>query len=323
MGVSGDEDLPVMPDLTRPRYGFSHTADSALTSLSRMGIAPERITVKSGGPGWRGGRVVEQEPKAGTVLTSDKPVQLTVGGEGLFHYLPTGMRDEPSARQLGVEGSVAVFAALERVLSVRKLTALFDDPVEKAAYFVRQAGLYFDVRPENAWGCARWIRLFGVEPDEWPREVWGRLAALLPWLHVLAGTETGLRLALKLLLDLDLKRIGWTPRVTRLGAEQLSVLGQRASQLGVDIVVGDGLEDEAAMRLTLGPVSLEAYGRHQSEKGLRDLARALRLVVPCHLEYEVDWLVGDDTVAPRLGEAGENSVLGINSHLGWKATGAL
>lgn len=318
-GAGAGGPAPRMPDLTRPRYGFSQTADSALTGLSRMGIAPERITLKAGGPGWRDKRVVEQKPAAGTALTSDKTVQLTVGGEGLFHYLPTGMRDEPSAEQLGVEGAVALFAVLERVLSVRKLTALFDDPVEKAAYFVRQGGLYFDVRPENGLGCARWIRLFGVVPEDWPRASWGQLAALLPWLHVLAGTEPGLRLALRLLLGLELKRISWQPRVTRLGAEQLSGLGRRASQLGVDLVVGDGLEDEAAMRLTLGPVTLAEYEGHQTAEGARGLARVLRLVVPCHLECVVDWLVGDDSVAPRLGEAGENSVLGINSHLGWKA----
>lgn len=297
------ESTPLMPDLTRPRYGFSHTVDSALTSLSRMGVAAGRITLKAEGPGWQSSRVVGQDPPPGTALTADKDVKLKVAGEGLFYYLPTGMRDEAREIELGAQ----------------ELTALFDDPVEKAAYFVRQGGLYFDLRPENSLGCARWIRLFGIAPEDWPREKWGHLAALLPWLHVLAGTETGVRLALKMLLGLEVRRISWRPRVTRLSAEQLSGLGASASHLGVDLLVGDGLEDEAAMALTLGPVSLDEYESQRDGDGEARLARVLRLVVPCHLEWSVDWLVGDESKSPRLGEAGENSVLGVNSYLGSEA----
>lgn len=302
-----EQSPPTMPDLTRPRYGFSHDIDSALTSLARADIAPERITIKSGGPGWRSRRVVEQDPPPGHALTADKDVKLTVGGEGLFYYLPTGMRDGGGEGELGTE----------------ELAALFDDPVEKAAYFVRQGGLYFDLRPENGVGCARWIRLFGVVPEDWPREKWGRLVVLLPWLHGIAGTEGGLRLALKTLLDLDLKLVSWVPRVTRLGPGQMSGLGARASQLGVDLVVGDGLDDEATLRLTLGPVTLADYDTYHAGEGARRLEQALRLVLPYHLEYRVDWLVGDDSRAPQLGVAEVNSVLGINSHLGWGLGGSL
>jgi len=301
-GRDGEGDVR-MPDLTRPRYGFSHTADSALTSLSRAGVAAGRITVKSAGPGWQAGRVVWQEPAPGEPLTADKDVKLKIAGEGLFYYLPTGMRDNAGDTELGAE----------------ELAALFDDPVEKAAYLIRQGGLYFDVRPENRYGCARWIRLFGIEPRDWPEEMWHPLATLLPWLHVRAGTEAGLRQALRTLLGLEVRRIGRRARVTRLAAGQASRLGERASQLGVDLVAGDGLEDEAALALTLGPISLDEYARQRTAEGEARLARVLRLVVPCHLECSVDWLVGDEGRAPRLGEAEENSVLGVNSHLGLEA----
>src|SRR3712207_4062757 len=80
-GRDGEGDVR-MPDLTRPRYGFSHTADSALTSLSRAGVAAGRITVKSAGPGWQAGRVVWQEPAPGEPLTADKDVKLKIAGEG-------------------------------------------------------------------------------------------------------------------------------------------------------------------------------------------------------------------------------------------------
>lgn len=313
MGVSGRNDgagrdgsgaPQKMPDLTRPRFGFSHTADSALTSLARAGVAAERITVRAAGAGWQDGRVVWQDPPPNHPLPPDKSVSLKVAGEGVFYYLPTGMRD----------------AVREVELGAMELAEIFDDPVEKAAYFVRRGGLHFDVRPENPLGCARWIRLFGVAPEDWPREKWGRLAVLLPWLHVLAGTEAGLRLALRMLLGLEVRSIGRRPRVTRLGASQRSALGDHASQLGVDLIVGDGLEDEAAFLLTLGPVTLEEYERHRTAEGEAHIARVLRLVVPYHLECSVDWLVGDQSRAPQLGDAVENSVLGINSHLGWEAS---
>src|SRR5438105_39643 len=51
-----------MPDFIWPQFGFYHTIDSALASLSRAGITPERITIKKIGRGWQSQRVVEQHP---------------------------------------------------------------------------------------------------------------------------------------------------------------------------------------------------------------------------------------------------------------------
>jgi hypothetical protein len=134
---------PVMPDFVWPRHGFYHTIDSALASLSHAGVAPERITVKTAGHGWQTGRIVQQVPPEGAVLTHDAAVELTIEGEGLFDHLPTGMR------ALGPEP--------ERQPGIQELASLFDDPVEKVAHYVRQGGLYFDVRPENTIGCSRLV----------------------------------------------------------------------------------------------------------------------------------------------------------------------
>jgi predicted component of type VI protein secretion system len=229
-------------------------------------------------------------------------IKLAVEGEGLFYHLPTGMR------QLGPYP--------EQEPGLPELAALFDDPVEKAAYYVRQGGRYFDVRPENALGCARWIRLFGLAPEDWPGECWYTLAILLPCLHVLAGREAGLRLALKLLLELDVVALHWRQRRTPLLPAELSRLGERASRLDVDLIVGGGLADEAALEITVGPVSLPRYCQHQTAEGQHRLQQVLHLVLPYHLEYAVRWLVGNSQRAPRLGIDQENAVLGINSHLG-------
>jgi Type VI secretion, TssG len=292
----------VMPDVRWPQYGFYHTVDSALASLARAGIAPERITLKKAGRGWQKDRVVQQAPSAGSPLTDDVAVELTVEGDGLFYRLPTGMRD------LGPDP--------EREPGIHDLATLFDDPIEKAAHYVRQGGLYFDVRPDNAPGCARWIRLFGIDPNDWLSESWYPLAVLLPRLQDLAGREVGVRLALKILLDLDVAAIHWRTRRTRLSPDALSCFGARASRLGIDLIIGDGMEDEATVEITLGPLSLPIYLKHQTAEGKRRVQQVLHLVLPYHLDSAVRWLVGNINRAPRLGIDQENSVLGINAHLG-------
>jgi len=300
MAIEPIEKTEVMPDLTWPRHGFHHTVDSALMTLTGLGVSPDRITIRKAGRGWRPLRVVEQQPEAGKPLASNVAVELTVEGDGAFYHLPLGMRE----------------ASREGEIGTRELASLFDDAIEKAAVYVRLGGLFFDVRPSNPAGCARWIRLFGIDPDAWPRERWYRLAILLPCLRYLAGRESGLRLAMRLLLDLEIAAIHWRPRRTLLPEADQSRLGARMSRLGVDLIAGDGVDDEAAMEIRLGPVSLETYRRHQTEDGLQRIARVMRLVAPYHWVYELDWLVGDVTRAPRLGSEIENAVLGVNSHLG-------
>lgn len=290
-----------MPDLSWPQHGFYHTVDSALASLARAGIAPGRVTIKKAGHGWQPSRVVRQQPAKGSSLTPDAVVELSVEGDGLFYHLPTGMRVGGHTGEVGLE----------------ELASLFDDAIEKAAYYVRLGGLYFDISADNKAGCARWIRLFGIEPDEWPDRSWYKLSLLLPHLQRLAGRKEGLKLTLKVLLDLEMASLDWRPRQTLLANNELSRFGERASRLGIDLIVGDGVEDEAMMEITLGPVSLPTYQEHQ-EEGERRIHRVLRLVLPYHLAYSVRWLVGDRESAPRLGNRMENAVLGVNSHLGRK-----
>jgi hypothetical protein len=292
----------VMPDVSCPQCGFYHTVDSALTSLARAGIAPERITIKKAGRGWQKDRVVQQSPSTGSPLTDDVAVELTVEGDGLFYRLPTGMRD------LG--------PAPEREPGIHELATLFDDPIEKMASYVRQGGLHFDVRRENQLGCARWIRLFGINPEDWPSESWYPLAVLLPRLQDMAGREMGLRLALKILLDLDVAAIDQYARLTQLSHDRLSRFGERASRLGIDLIVGDGMADEAALDITLGPVALPIYRQHQTEEGMQRIRQVLHLLLPYHLEYSLRWLVGDTDRAPHLGIGQENALLGVNTHFG-------
>ncbi len=301
MGLKlNDEKTDLTPDLTRPRHGFHHTVDSALLTLLRMGVGTDRITVRKAGRGWGRSRVVGQRPEGGAPLTQDTVVELSVEGDGVFYHLPVGMREASRDGEVGT----------------REMVSIFDDAVEKAAVHMRLGGLFFDVRPENPMGCARWIRLFGLDPEDWPKEKWHKLAILLPCLRYLTGRESGLRLAMRLLLDLEIAQIAWRPRRTMMDPSERSSLGAEMSRLGVDMIVGDGIDDESLMEITLRAETLEKFRRCQTDEAQKLINQVMRLVAPYHWVYRFNWLTGDADRAPRLGIEIENAVLGVNSHLG-------
>jgi hypothetical protein len=289
----------VMPEFESPRHGYRHTVDSALFSLLALGVDPDQITMRRAGRGWTERRIVAQHPPSQAPVGS-RDIVLDVAGEGLFQRLPTGFRDQGTETEPGVD----------------VLLHAFDDPSEKASCYVRQGGLYFDLRPDNPVGCSRWIRAFGIAPEDWPAETWYPLARFLPLLHRIAGRETGILLGLKVLLDLNIRQIEWSWQRTALAGEALTQIGQTSTRLGVDFIVGRTVEDEAVLKLVLGPVTLAQYRRHQTEDSKRLLGLVFDLVLPCHLVRAVQWTVGNPDLTPRLATEEDNAVLGINMHLG-------
>ena len=295
-----DQNLrPVMPDFEAPQYGYSHTVDSAISSLFAIGMDPDRVTVRKAGRGWAKHRIVSQEPIPLSSVDSHDVV-LNVAGEGLFERLPTGLRDRGTDTEPGLDA----------------LLDVFDDPSEKASCYVRQGGLYFDLRPDNPTGCARWIRAFGIAPEDWPPETWYALARFLPFLHRLAGREAGIRLGVKVLLGLEIVRLHRKWQRTALTDDALTQIEETSTRLGVDFIIGQTLEDEAVLEILLGPVTLAEYRRHQSPDMKRLLELVLNLVLPCHVVRVVGWVVGNPEFRPRLATEEENTVLGINMHLG-------
>src|SRR5215475_4046675 len=289
----------VMPEFDSPQYGYRHTVDSALFSLLSLGVDPDQITMGKAGRGWTEGRIVAQQPLPQAPVGS-RDIVLNVGGEGLFDRLPTGFRDRGTETEPGVD----------------VLLQSLDDPSEKAGCYVRQGGLYFDLRPDNPVGCARWIRAFGIRPEDWPRETWYSLARFLPLLDRVAGHETGIRLGTKVLLGLDIVHMEWSWQRTALADEALTQIGEMSTRLGVDFIVGRTLEDEAVLQIVFGPLTLVQYRRHQTEDMIRLLHLVFDLVLPCHLVRIVDWIVGNPASAPRLSTDEDNAVLGVNMHLG-------
>ena len=288
-----------MPKLAESFYGFHHTVDSALEALDDLGIGADRINIEMAGLGAPDRWVTWQHPAPGVEIDSGSRIRLRVAGLGFFERLPVAMwhrGDETSA------GTDDILRPL-------------DDPIEKAVHWVRQGARLFNIRREDPKACARWIRLFGLDPERWEQSHWYHLALLLPNLQALAGKEEGLRLALSLLLGVPLESMRMRPSARPIAAEDRSLLGSAASRLGVDSVVGDHVEELAEAVVRVGPVPLAVYRDYHLDN--RELVeQTLRLATSCHRRWTLDWVVEDPTRAPRLGFAEQNARLGLNTHLG-------
>jgi hypothetical protein len=290
----------VMPDLSHAFCGFHPTLDSALSDLCELKIPLDRVTLRMEGKGYPSRWIVDQNPPPGAELGPGTRIELTVAGAGFFHSLPVGMWDKGGEAEPGTQ----------------EVLELLDDPLEKAGYWIREGARLFDVGPDNPAACARWIALFGFTPEDWPAELWYRLALLLPNLQALAGTERGLRFGFHLMLGLPVKQIRRSPSFRSIPAEDLSLLGQRHPRLSVDAIAGDRKEELARLNIELGPVSLDTYFEFQQGPKRQLLDSVLGLLGTCYQRHLIAWDVEDRTRAPRLGQAPQNGILGINSHLG-------
>ncbi len=292
-----------MPDFSHSFYGFRHTVDSALEILLTLEIPAERISLRMAGRGIPSRWVAQQFPAPGAVLHEDTLITLSVAGLGFCHRLPVAMQDSGGETEPGTD----------------EIFELLDDPLQKAAHWIYEGARLFDIAPDNLEACARWIAVFGLNPDLWPNEQLYPLALLLPSLQALAGTERGIRLALRLLLQLPVQKMKRRPAYRYMSEGELSLLGADFNRISVDYVLGNCLEDYSQSELVLGPISLDAYYRFQESEGKELLQQSLRLVIPCHAHYSTSWVVVDPDKGPRLGIKEENSVLGINSYLGLRA----
>ena len=292
--------LPLMPELARSQQGFHHTVDSALEIFATLGVSASRISINMAGRGLPSRWVEAQRPAPGTPITSGDTIQLTVAGLGYFHNLPVACWDTGGEAEIGT----------------REILSVLDDPYQKAAHWLREGARLFDIGVGNPDACARWIALFGLNPEHWPEDCWFRLAVLLPSLQSLAGKEFGIRFALHWMLGLPLEALRRKRRFRYLQADQLSLLGQRMGRLGVDLLAGDRVEDQAQVEVVIGPVTLEQYYAFQQPDRKYLLDAVLYLLAPCHQRYVVAWSVEDRNKAPRLGIEQQNSRLGLNAYLG-------
>lgn len=292
--------MTVMPDLCSPTRGFRHDLDSAMGTLRGLGVEADRITVRSAGPGWAPGTVLEQAPAPGTALSPRTRVALSVAGAGGLDLLPYPLRDGNEG-EFGVDG----------------LMALIDSPLAKLALHVRQAGGFLALHPDDEPVVLRWIEeIFGLSAHPFPRASWYALARLLPALHRVAGTADAVRLALDLVHGLPVASVRTLPGIVPL--QTPTRLGKAASRLGVDAVAGAGIVAPCVLEVTLGPLSLARWREHQGDARRARRDALYRLVVPAgfHGSVREQWAVGDPAAGARPGDPRSEPVLGVNARLG-------
>ena len=294
------ETPPKMPGFESGFFGFHHTLDSALQVLADLGVSARRITLRMAGRGYPTRWIVAQEPKPGTDLGPDVPITLSVSGLGYFHALPVAMWDRGNGYEMGTQ----------------EMLEILDDPLQKAGHWLREGARLFDLQPGNFEACSRWIALFGLNPNDWPRDTWYNLSLLLPTLQSLAASEHGVRLIFQLLPQLPVNQVRYVPAFRPLADEDCSLLATKFNRLGVDCIVGNEIEDLAGIWLQIGPISLDAYYTYQRPEKKRLITSVLELCASCQRRCWISWLVGDRKKGPRLGFEQENARLGINSHLG-------
>jgi hypothetical protein len=291
---------PVMPYFDSGFHGFHHTVDSALRVLSTLGLPASRVTLRMAGRGWPPRWVVSQEPRPGTRLTDDVEVHLSISGLGYFDDLPVGMWDQGGEDEPGT----------------REILEPVDDPLQKAAHWIREGAELFDIRPGHLEACSRWISLFGLSADDWPPEAWYSLSLLLPRIQNLADTAEGIRLAFQVLAHLSVNEISFFKCSRLMPEDEWSLLGERSCRLGVDTILGNRLEDLAGVCIVVGPVPLFVYKEFHRDENKQLITNILGLSLSCQRECRVTWLVEDRKRAPRLGFEKQNGRLGINSYLG-------
>lgn len=293
--------LPVMPDLSSGTHAFRHTADSALACLAAIRISPARIHLRrSGREAVPDGTIVGQFPFAGAVIEPDTQIHLEVAGLGFTHALPVGMWDSGGEAEPGT----------------REMLEGIDDPLDKLTHWAHEGAALFRLSDGDILACERWMALFGVRASDWPQELWFRLASLLAQLPALACSEDGMRLMLGVLFQIPIESLRYQRSVAMIHREKATRLGDRATRLGIDSVVGDAVEDLAHLRITLGPVSLKTYETFTAKEQARLLRRAFDFLMPAFLDYEIVWTVADAQRCPHLGVAEQNGRLGVNMYLG-------
>ncbi|MGI4758518.1 MAG: type VI secretion system baseplate subunit TssG [Janthinobacterium lividum] len=308
-GMTPPAPTPRMPAFAVGKQAHHHSIHSALATLEALGIGAHRIAIqRTGRDAAQPGTVLGQSPAPGEALLPDTRIELRIAGLGFSHALPVGMWDSGGETHMGT----------------REILLGFDDPLEKLKHWFHEGAPLFRLTPDDTAACRRWLNLFGVQAERWPRHLWYRLATLIAGMAQYSCSQDGCAFVLGSLLALPVGGFGYTPSFARLPDEALSGLGARASRLGVDLILGDAVEQPATLEIEIGPVTLDRYEHFtETAEGARLLRQTLEMVMPVATQYRVRWSVLDRNHAPRLGVREGNSRLGINTHMGLELGSAL
>ena len=309
--AAGKADAPAalrMPAFAEGKQAHHHSIHSALATLTALGVSAHRIVIeRTGRDAAMPDTVVDQTPPPGEPLLPDTRVRLRIAGLGFTHALPVGMWDSGGETHVGT----------------REILQGFDDPLEKLKHWFHEGAPLFHIAADDPAACARWLVLFGVQPEQWPRHLWYRLATLMAGMAQYSCAQEGCAFVLNTLLGLPVQQFRYKSAYAQLPESALSGLGRTASRLGVDLIMGDSVEEPASLEIEIGPVTLDCYERFtESAEGSALLRQTLEMVMPVTTRYQVRWSVLDRNRAPQLGLRNGNSRLGINTYMGREIGGS-
>jgi hypothetical protein len=312
-----------MPNLVGPTRGFRHSVDSALGTLSRLGVLDQVILESAGpGPGWAPGTIVRQSPDPGARLTARTVIVLEVAGVGGFHGLPFALRTVSEAKLVGPDPITGATAGQEirETVGVDRVLASIDDQVLKLSHRIRQAGGYLDLHPDRPATAYRWLReIFHLSPESWPQARWYQLARLLSVLHRVAGRMEGIRQSLESMLQVEVSSIETRKALIPLAPPNVTRLGARATRLGVDAVAGPGVVAEVGLRVTFAVPSAAVHRELQRTAEARQRRALYALLLPAHIcpdAVEERWRIGDRGEGAHLDGHGGPAFLGEAAYLG-------
>ena len=190
-----------MPAFSLGTQAHHHSVHSALSTLAALDVQPERISIlRTGREAAAAGTVVRQQPAPGEPLLPDTTVRLYIAGLGFNHALPVGLWDSGGEARAGT----------------REILEGLDDPLEKLAHWFHEGAPLFRIAPDDLGACARWLTLFGVTPELWPRALWYRLASLIAGVADYSCSQAGTAFVVESLLGLSVRRLSYLPTFTSL-----------------------------------------------------------------------------------------------------------
>ena len=167
-----------------------------------------------------------------------------------------------------------------------------------------------------------------MDSTEWPEDRWFALALLLPQVYRLAGTEGGVRLALKTIMNLDVIRFSAKPDFVFQRSRKATALPQEPDvvqwgfdTLGLTTTLGPKIEVTRTLVVEVGPLELSTWEALQDPTEITLLRNTLDLIMPIERGYRVRAVVGDPADCPTFGDDRDdapsmNCSLGIDTHIG-------
>lgn len=296
-----------MPDFCGRKSPFHYV--TALNTLAKMGIDPNRVDILAVGEYWNyRGEVIEQTPAPGTAIDENTRIRLEVGHTSAVDYMPYqffyGFGSKPPG------GS-------DWEMNARKLMAPFDASVIRANARMRFLSLVFNFGLISAEYLERFLDLYDLESDVQDGSTAELLfwVSLLPMFHSLAGNPEFLASVITTIFGYACEvkeNIGMEREIPE---HSRYAIGPAGGRLGFDSVIGRSFSEcDTAYEVRIRDVKdgdLRAF-LPGGEK-MRKLKEIIEFCMPSN--YDCVTSVLGERKAARIGADRINCYLGVSSYI--------